>query len=234
MLKLVLIRHGHTIWNAIGKFQGQSDVALTNEGLDQAYKLARNFPFKHIDRLISSDLQRAADTAQYLSDMFGVRVERDAAFREINFGEWEGMTFEEIEERWPSEMVNFWRHPSKLQIPGGETFAQVQARIIKRLGEIIDEYEQPHEVVRGENIWGKRDPEANSEGTVLVIVAHGVVVRSIIAHYLGITLDYIWRIRQDNTALNILRIDGQMVNLELLNSTEHLRAKPKPTYLQYL
>ena len=92
MVKVVFIRHGETEWNADGRYQGQSDVALSDTGRAQAALLADHFPVEKIDVIYSSDLVRAFDTALAVAGRFGLPVHREPAFREISFGDWEGLT----------------------------------------------------------------------------------------------------------------------------------------------
>ena len=101
MIRLFLIRHGETAWNVLGKYQGQSDVALSENGIKQAERLAANFPVDTLDRVYTSDLIRAAETAQMVAGRFGIPVKKCRDFRDIDFGDWEGMTYKEIASRWP-------------------------------------------------------------------------------------------------------------------------------------
>ena len=128
MMKLLLIRHGQTDWNLLGKYQGQTDIALSGEGIRQADLLAQNFPVDTLDIIYTSDLQRAFMTAERLAEKFSAPLYADKALRELNFGAWEGLTYQEIAERWPQEVKNLFGAPEKLQIPEGETFLMLQRR----------------------------------------------------------------------------------------------------------
>jgi alpha-ribazole phosphatase len=101
----VLIRHGQTAWNKSGKYQGQSDVALSEEGLEQARCLAEHFPVEKLDAVYASDLSRAMVTAETVAQKFGLEVRPEAAFRELSFGKWEGLTYAEIVAGWPEAMA---------------------------------------------------------------------------------------------------------------------------------
>lgn len=201
MTKFVLVRHGQTEWNLMGRYQGQFDIALTDAGIKQAEILAENFPEKNVAAIYSSDLQRAFVTAQKLGDKLGVEVHKDKAFREICFGDWEGHTYEEIIARWPEALENFFQRPDVLKIPNGETFQDVQNRAIGRLIELSEEY--PDKTV--------------------VIAAHGAVIRTMLAAAVHSPLRYLWSFRQDNTALSIILYNSDGFLLQLANSTEHLR-----------
>lgn len=200
MMKLFLIRHGQTDWNILGKYQGQTDIPLSAEGLRQAERLAQHFPSDTLDIIYASDLQRAVMTAQRLARKFSAPVKVEKALRELNFGAWEGLTYQEIAQRWPQEVEHLFGAPEKLQIPGGETFLTLQQRAMEKMREI-----------RTEN-----------EGKNVAVVAHGAITKAILTALLHIPLHYVWTLRQDNTAVNIIRFDDTFVSVELLNGTAHL------------
>lgn len=200
MTRVILIRHGLTEWNNAGRYQGQSNTDLSKEGYNQAKLLAENFPVENVDCIYSSDLKRAFATAEAIARKFEFKVITDRAFRELDFGDWEGLTYEEINKVWPEEISNFFGAPENLSIPNGETFTQLAERSINRLKEII-----------AENI-----------GKTVVVVAHGAVIRSMLATLMHIPLRYLWSLRQDNTAVNVLRFDGDYIMVETINNTAHL------------
>lgn len=203
MVKVIFVRHGQTEWNTSGRYQGQSDVPLSAEGLEQARQLAEGFPIDKIDAIYASDLTRAMQTARAVADKFGLDVHAEPAFRELHFGEWEGLTYDEIVNGWADAMKNFLLHPEVLVVPGGESFQQVQERATRRLNELLDEH----------------------EGQTIAIFAHGAVLRTMLTAALHMPLEYLWSIRQFNTAVNIVRYDqGANPTVELLNSTAHLGA----------
>lgn len=202
MTRLVLIRHGQTAWNKSGKYQGQSDVALSEEGLEQARCLAEHFPVEKLDAVYASDLSRAMVTAETVAQKFGLEVRPEPAFRELSFGKWEGLTYAEIVAGWPDAMANFLTHPDIMEIPQGESFPQVQQRAIARLKEIVAEHE-PHDHTVG-------------------IFAHGAVLRTILTGIMQMPLSQVWTLSQYNTAVNIVRFDEGRPTVELLNSTAHL------------
>ncbi len=201
MTKVVLIRHGQTEWNIAGKYQGQSDVVLSDKGIEQARCLAQNFPLEQLDAVYASDLSRALVTAEQVARHFGCVVQPEPSLREMNFGEWEGLTYKQIAAQWPEAMGTFFQRPDMLEIPGGEGFAVLQERAVKCIEEIV----------------------ASNVGKTVAVVAHGAILRTILTHVLHMPLRYVWTIRQDNTAVNILRYDEGNCMVELVNSTAHLQ-----------
>ena len=99
MTEIIIIRHGETEWNKTGRFQGHSDIALSQEGRAQAAALGRNLAVDDVDAIYASDLTRAMETAAPLAKRFGLEVIPDAALRELNFGAWEGRNFTDFQKR---------------------------------------------------------------------------------------------------------------------------------------
>ena len=115
---IFLLRHGQTAWNAEMRIQGQLDIPLDATGLWQAQRLALALQGAGIQALVSSDLQRACQTAAPLAAATGLRLQRDAALRERGFGRFEGSTYAEVEAQWPEEALR-WRLREPDFGPGG-------------------------------------------------------------------------------------------------------------------
>lgn len=201
MTRVILVRHGQTLWNALGKYQGHTDVPLNEVGIEQARKVAKRLAGENISAVYASDLSRAKDTAKIIAQKHGLEVETDKKLREMNFGLWEGKTYTQIQEEYP-QLVKVWiSDPQLLQIPQGETFSQVQLRAIRALKEII----------RRHNI-----------NETIVVVAHGLTIISIICAVLEIDLKNMWKIKQGNTGISIIEFYDNNGILTLFNDTHHL------------
>lgn len=200
MTKIYLVRHGLTEWNVGGRFQGHSDVGLAEVGMKQAKCLAEHFPAKKIDAIYSSDLQRAVSTAGFIAERFGCEVIKTENLREMNFGAWEGLTFEQITARWPEAEKQIFFAPDDLTPPGGETFQDVEQRASRELEKIA----------------------AAHEGQHVVLVAHGAFLRTVLTYALHIPLRYVWRIRQGNTAVSRLTHGGHHFTVDYVNNVAHL------------
>jgi alpha-ribazole phosphatase/probable phosphoglycerate mutase len=198
--KVILVRHGETEWNKQRRFQGNKDISLNKLGQSQAQQLAIRLQDENIAAIYASDLIRAKKTADIIANEHGLSVIETAKLREINFGEWEGLTFSDLETNY-SQGFNAWQDdPLEIAPPGGETLADFQERILPKLRKIITQYQ---------------------EETIL-IVAHGGVNKVALATFLEVPLDKYWRLVQDNTAVNIMNFYDEEVTLELFNSTAHL------------
>src|SRR5471032_2762037 len=100
-MELICVRHGRTAWNAFRRFQGQTDIPLDDEGLAQAQALAAHLRDEHFDLAVASDLVRARATAEVILGARELPLELSAQLRDMHFGLWEGLTWDEIVARWP-------------------------------------------------------------------------------------------------------------------------------------
>lgn len=167
---VALWRHGRTAYNAEGRMQGQVDIPLDEVGAWQAVQGAQHLAQRlSPTRIVSSDLRRAEATAAALGELVGVEVETDARLRERCFGDWEGMTIDEIRERWP-EQYQVWRSHGDPQRTGAET----RAEVAERVAAAVEEH-----------------AASVASDQTLVVVAHGSAITLGVSRMLG--LDASWR-----------------------------------------
>lgn len=205
MARLILVRHGETEWNKSLRYQGQSDVPLSEYGIEQAARVGECLAGEKIDVIYSSDLSRARVTAEIIASRHGtVEIRQSVLLREIDFGEAEGMVFAEIKQRYPGIASDFraWatRSPA-VQVPGGESIAQLAARVA-RFAEKIKEH-QPGETV--------------------LVVAHGGSLQVLICMLLGIGLEHWFQVRLSNASVTIMDTSGDGAAFIVLNDVCHLR-----------
>jgi len=198
---LYLVRHGETEWNADRRFQGQRDTPLSEKGRMQAGIVARALAERQFSALYSSDLSRAAETAEIIADPHGLSPLHDIRLRELSFGEWEGLSLLEVTERWP-EMAAAWRADSlRTRPPGGETPEGIRQRVAVFIDEIIMRHPDDHSVC---------------------IVGHGGSLRALVAHVLSADLSIYRALHLDNCSISIIRISEGKPSLLLLNDVCHL------------
>lgn len=141
---LWLIRHGETAWNAIGRMQGHTDIPLNETGLEQAGMLARQLVAdhkkEHFSSLYVSDLGRARQTAQPTSHALGMPMQLDPTLRERNYGIFEGLTREEIAEKYPEGFAHIKARTPDYQIPDGESIEQFYARTLEVLSRLAQQH----------------------------------------------------------------------------------------------
>ena len=195
-MKIYLIRHGETDWNQAGLLQGQTDIALNAQGLEQAREAAERLKEVPFEIAFCSPLIRAKRTAETIIGDRKITLTTDERLRELNFGPWEGVDIRTIKDAASQPFTN---PGSYIPPEGAESFAQ----LYKRSGEFVDQVLLPLEGIYE---------------TVLV-VAHGGVNRSILNPILNIPVDDFWRMHMGNCATAILDCtDGKLSMLEYMDS----------------
>jgi len=199
--RVYLIRHGETEWNTNLRFQGLTDISLSERGRLQAVSLGKRLATLKFDAFYASDLVRAYETATIISSHHGMHIETVPGLRELNFGAWEGLTITEIKNLFADEIKQWWENPFSIRIPGGETYSELIARSVNALKEIVLRH---------------------SDGQVAV-VSHGGVIRSIVCSVLGIDLSKYWQLGLHNGSLSILDFSSWECGiLTLFNDCSHL------------
>lgn len=200
MARVILVRHGQTVWNKEMKYQGHTDIALSSDGIEQAQRVAGRLASEPVKAVYASDLSRAYMTAEKIALQHGLTVTTLPALREICFGDWEGMSYNGINEQWPELMEKLYTVPDEVEIPGGETFRELKERAEKAIYHLVEQHN--HDTI--------------------VVVSHGGTIRTILCAVLNIHLNSVWNIRQDNTAVNIIDFYDNRVMVALVNDTCHL------------
>ena len=136
-MKIYLIRHGQTDWNLEGKIQGRHDVSLNETGSKQAELLAMGMDKRPVVQIFSSRQKRALETAQAVGRRQHVAVTVIDGLEEVEFGEWEGKTWDEISREYPEEFKDWCTEPAEIVPPGGESRPQIYRRIGNALKEIL-------------------------------------------------------------------------------------------------
>jgi 2,3-bisphosphoglycerate-dependent phosphoglycerate mutase len=202
MTELSLVRHGETEWNASGRHQGQTDSQLSQRGLAQAEALAERWAREgaRFDAVYSSDLGRAMRTAEILVARIGGEIRAEESLRERGLGIFEGLTYEEIDERYPEEALLHRSGDPHFRPEGGESYVDLYGRSVAALREIAR----------------RHDP-----GRVLV-VTHGGVVGMAVREALGIGLAVERRVALPNAGVSRLAWDGSGWWVWSLGDVAHL------------
>lgn len=158
--RVILVRHGETNWNQERRFLGRSDPGLNERGWFQARAASDLLLEQDFELIFCSDLTRALETGGEIASRHNLPIHQIPSLREMDFGEWEGLTFAQIEERYP-ELSSAWLNdPVKVRIPAGETAEKVRYRVIEAWDNI-------------QKISGEK---------AIVIVSHGGPLRLLICH----------------------------------------------------
>ena len=204
-IKLILIRHGESDGNAQRKFSGFQDVDLTEKGIWQAKRLARRLEEEKVNAVYCSDLKRARHTAEIIFGDRGKDIVVSPNLREINFGIWEGMTFEEIKLKEGAKFTSWMENPDeKTIIPQGESLAILNERVMTEVNRILQEHKN------------------EEKDKTIAIICHGGAIRIILCNVLNLELKNLWFIKQNSTALNIIDYYDNRGFISLLNDTSHL------------
>lgn len=136
-VSLLIVRHGESEWNALGRWQGQADPALSPRGEEQAIRAAESLAGIPIARIVSSDLSRARRTAGIIAERLGVTaISMEQGLREVDVGEWSGLTRPEIEQRWP-KLLAAWSEGRLECTPGGETLTALRERVTGAIQKVL-------------------------------------------------------------------------------------------------
>ena len=201
MLKLILVRHTETIWNEELRYIGSTDLDLSSLGEKHAAMLAAYLSAEDVAAIFASDMKRARQTADAIAAYHDVETKYLSELREVDFGEWEGLTYGDIKAG-HSKTIDAWLgDPFNVPIPGGEDWTAFEKRVSAGLKMILDS--------------GIND--------TIVVVTHGGPIKVIIGQALAIPASSYWRIYQDKGAINIIRYDGGRPRLALLNDRCYLK-----------
>ena len=202
MTRIILIRHGQTAWNKQERIRGQVDVPLDDTGLAQAVATAARVATEWEPvALYSSPLRRAVQTAQAIAERAGLEVRTVPGFNDMNFGQWQGLSYSEARQKWP-EMSRAWlTAPHTVTFPNGESLARVRRRAMPALQQVIEQH-----------------PEQD-----VAMVGHTVLNRVLLCAVLGLDDSNHWRIGQDTCAVNIIEWRAGVFFVDSLNDTCHLR-----------
>ena len=202
---ILLIRHGETAWNAVRRLQGRIDIPLNAEGERQAGALAQALAAESVDVIVSSDLQRARQTAQAVADQYhGAQVHADAKLRERCYGVFEGMLYTDVAQQYPADFALWQARDIDAVMPPGErvaeSFRQFYARAISAIRE-----------------WAERHP-----GKTVAIVAHGGVLECAYREAVGMQLDSPRDFQVKNASINRFSFADGKLALTSWGEVEHL------------
>ena len=227
VLTVVLTRHGLTDRSEPEQHLGQHlDVSLNAAGRAQAEKLARRVAAVRFDRVIASPLFRAQETAEVVGR--GMRVETDPRLKEMDYGAWEGRTYDQIEATDGAFRREWELAPDRLECPGGESGNQVAERVRGFLADLIDDHRAWHAKARFRAATSATGVEADPVQRPILVVAHSSTNRILMCVALGTDVrDYRKRFVQAQANLTVLRweaTDGpEDAKLLVANDREHLR-----------
>ncbi len=207
MTKIILVRHGHVEGISPERFRGRVDLTLTGEGRRQAAVTAgRIHATWRPAAAFTSPLSRSRATAEAIATPLGLSPRPLDGLVDIDYGEWQGLTPDEVRARWPGLLEIWYRAPDWAAIPGGETLQDVLVRALSVLRDVVDRH--PSDTV--------------------VLVAHDSVNRIILLHALGLPLSRYWRLGQHPCAINEIDFSEGYCTVLSMNETGHLKQAASP------
>lgn len=195
--RMVLVRHGQPVEEVRGRCYGRLDVGLSASGRLQAERVARFLAEAPLLRIYVSPRVRALESAAPLAELKGMAVDTEESFREIDFGLFEGLTYEEAEQRHPEVYAEWMAHPTRVRFPKGESYPEMRERV-RAAGRTL---------------------RTRHAGETFVLVSHGGVNRTLLAEALGMPDDNLFRLEQGYGAVNIIDFYGDEPMVKLMNVT---------------
>lgn len=189
--KLILIRHGETDWNIEGKYLGHTDIDLNRKGRKQIRALCKVMEKERIHKVYSSDLKRAVNSSKIIFKDFA--IEKVPELREINFGVFEGLTYEEIVERHATVYKEWVDDPFKASVPRGEQLKDFKKRVLEIFKKILKD----------------------NKNKIVAIVTHSGPIRIIVSDVMK--LKDVWKVEIDNASITIIKHANKKANVDLLN-----------------
>jgi len=193
--RIVLVRHGEPAETVRGRCYGRLDVGLSENGkrqIEQSCEFLKRFDFAAV---YASPRIRARESAEIIAANSGLFYETKAAFAEIDFGDFEGLTYEEVEKRFPESYAKWMATPTQVEFPNGESFAQMQQRVLQAANNLRHEH----------------------AGETVAVVAHGGVNRIILAHFLRIGDADIFRLEQNYAGISVIDFYGEFPLIKIMN-----------------
>lgn len=200
-MRLIIVRHGESEWNKIGRYQGQEDAPLSDLGRQQAEALAHRLKRETLDMIYASPLQRAANTARAIAEFHpNVPFLSEPALLEIHHGDWQGLYSKDVKSQYGGELREWQMYPTRSQMPNGESFSNILKRVVDF----------------------KEKLQAERFGQTVLLSTHDVVVKILVADALGINMDRINRLWITNASISVIEYHHDLPYLVSLSEACHL------------
>jgi broad specificity phosphatase PhoE len=204
MGELFLVRHGESVWNRSRRYAGQQDVALSDLGRQQAFRIAGRLAGESLAAIYASPLRRARETAEIIARHSRQTVIVEPGLAEIDHGLWEGLTTQQVIREFPSHYDRWRSQPHTMVMPQGESLDDLALRALASLQRILAGY----------------------PGRNVAICAHDAVLRVLLLGTLGLGLEHFWKWSFENASLTVIQVhkmtDRDGFRLLRLNDTSHL------------
>jgi phosphoserine phosphatase len=211
MTQIILVRHGRTPWNKDKIFRGTADVPHDEVGQEEARLAGEWLKDETIHAAYASPLSRAMDTAAAVARHHGIPVHELHGLIDLNYGDWQGVPLAEVKVKYPDLYQQWEAAPHTVRFPNGDTLDEVRGRAVAAVEEVT----------------------ARHPGQTILLAAHRVVNKVLIAAFIGLDNSHFWRIGQDTTAINRFARVGDAWHILLVNDTCHLRGMVRGPYVDF-
>jgi len=198
-LKLILIRHGETLWNREKRVQGISDIELSERGIKQVENLANSLKDEAIDAIVASPLKRAYQTARIINQFHDLTIESDRNLQELDQGDLEGVRFSELMEHHLTFLEKWLKDPASVVMPNGEALSDLQRRAWPVIERVI------------------------KSGKNTLVASHGFTIMTILCKFQNLSLSQFREVHVDTASKTVVTIEDGKGSVDSLNGTDHLQ-----------
>jgi len=200
MVKLILVRHALTVDNQKSRLSGQIDSSISEEGREQIDKITNYLKDFDIDKIYTTTSSRTKDTVKKLSELKSIEIIEKESLKEISFGDFEGLTFDEIKDKYPKEFQDMIEKGYEYKYPNGESLIDSYNRVCIELDNII----------------------SNNDNRTILICSHGGTIRNIITYLISNSYKYHWNFKIDNGSVTILEVQDGFTVITAMNNTSFI------------
>lgn len=200
MVKLILVRHALTVDNQKSRLSGHIDSSISEEGKEQIDKIINYLKDFYIDKIYTTTSSRTKDTVKKLSELKSIEIIEKESLKEISFGDFEGLTFDEIKDKYPKEFQDMIEKGYEYKYPNGESLIDSYNRVCIELDNII----------------------SNNDDRTILICSHGGTIRNIITYLISNSYKYHWNFKIDNGSVTILEIQNGFTVITAMNNTSFI------------
>ncbi|QJA09635.1 histidine phosphatase family protein [Romboutsia sp. CE17] len=202
MLKLILVRHAITEDNKGCKLSGHIDSILSEEGKKQIKDLNKFLQLEKIDKIYTTTSSRTKYTVEEIAQERNMEIIEKDTLKEISFGDFEGLDFNEIKDRYPDEFQKMIDEGYNYRYPNGESLVDSYNRVVKEIKDIVN----------------------NNDNKNILICSHGGTIRNILTYLISNSYNYHWNFRIDNCSVTTLEIDNGFAVINNMNNTSFLNS----------
>ena len=200
MVKLILVRHALTVDNQKSRLSGHIDSSISEEGKEQIDKITNYLKDFDIDKIYTTTSSRTKDTVKKLSELKSIEIIEKESLKEISFGDFEGLTFDEIKDKYPKEFQDMIEKGYEYKYPNGESLIDSYNIVCIELDNII----------------------SNNDDRTILICSHGGTIRNIITYLISNSYKYHWNFKIDNGSVTILEVQDGFTVITAMNNTSFI------------